>query len=336
MSDKVLSATGLSIGYTQRGKETLIAGPLDLALYAGSMVCLLGPNGAGKSTLMRTLSGLQPALGGNVLLDGRSLHQMQALQMARTLSVVLSDKTDTGNLTVREVVALGRTPYTNWLGMLSDQDERIIHDAMDDTGVLSFADRKIHRLSDGERQRVMLARALAQDTPVIFLDEPTAHLDLTGRIELMHLLRHLAHQNGKAVLLTTHDLDLALHSADKLWLVHPTAGFCQGTPEDLILNGAFEKVFVKNGFRFDKTTGSFQFHEPQQGEAIFLTGQGEAVFWTKRALIREGFAISLQPEAIRVHAGGDEWQLQTPNQSSRHSTVSGLLAALQPFRNNAL
>ena len=209
----ILTAEQLTIGYPIAGKPAgKVAGPFDLQLRGGELVGLLGPNGAGKSTLVRTLAGIQPTLGGSIYIGGDRLEKLRPADLARKVSIVLTERVEAGNLLVRALVALGRYPYTGWFGRLSKEDEVKVQEAMEMTDTLSLADRSLHTLSDGERQKVMLARALAQDTPLIILDAPTAHLDLPNRVELFALLRRLTRDTRKAILLSTHELDLALQA----------------------------------------------------------------------------------------------------------------------------
>ncbi|WP_420154686.1 ABC transporter ATP-binding protein [Siphonobacter sp.] len=302
MSQPLLTTHDLRIGYATKS----VAGPLNLSLQPGQLVGLLGPNGAGKSTLMRTLSGLQAALSGEIHLSGQVLASFAPTDLARKLSLVLTERVEAGHLRVRELVALGRTPYTNWLGSLTAEDQRKVDWALELTGTTAFADRRISQLSDGERQKVMLARALAQDTDLILLDEPTAHLDLPSRVELMRLLHELARQTGKAILLSTHELDLALQAADQLWLMGTNGRFAQGVPEDLVLNGAFERTFTAAGFVFDRLTGTFQLYPSPTGPAVQLTGEVGPLFWTRRALWREGYRTE-PGAALTVEVQSDRW-----------------------------
>ncbi len=296
-ADLLLHTSQLRIGYDAHQ----VAGPLSVQLKAGQLVCLLGPNGAGKSTLMRTLSGLQRALGGDVFITNQLLPEIPPTELAKKLSLVLTERIEVGHLTVGELVALGRTPYTNWLGKLTSEDQTKVTRALELTGTTSFIHRRLPQLSDGERQKVMLARALAQDTDLIVLDEPTAHLDLPSRVELMRLLHELARHTRKAILLSTHELDLALQAADELWLMGAKGTFEHGVPEDLVLNGSFERTFAASGFAFDRTTGTFQMYPTPTGPALQVRGNSAASFWTRRALSREGYQIQEFAEhAVRV------------------------------------
>lgn len=332
----IVETRSLAIGYRSSGTERTIASHLDLQLTPGSLVCLLGSNGAGKSTLMRTLSGLQPALTGEITIDNRPLDDLKPAELAQKLSLVLTDRIDAGNLTAREVVALGRTPYTGWLGTLTKDDHSQIAHSIEQTGITPLLDRHMHQLSDGERQKVMLARALAQDTPLILLDEPTAHLDLPNRVEMMRLLHTLARDMHKAILLSTHELDLALQTADELWLMHPDGKILAGLPEDLVLSGAFEATFARNGFSFDRTTGTFIIHQPADNAQICLEGAAKPLFWVKRALEREGLGISAHRDApclIKVFEmeNGFEAEITFQNKQVKVSSVQALILQMHVF-----
>ncbi|MFQ3661379.1 MAG: ABC transporter ATP-binding protein [Chloroflexaceae bacterium] len=308
MSATALATEALSIGYaSRRGPPRIIASDLDLTLHTGEVVCLLGPNGVGKSTLLRTLAGMQPPLDGRVFLDGADLAALGPREVARRLSVVLTERIEVGQLTAYALVALGRHPHTDWTGRLTPRDEEIARWALEAVDAVSLAGRLVHELSDGERQRVMIARALAQEPLVMVLDEPMAFLDLPRRVEIMHLLRRLARETGRALLLSTHDLDLALHSADVLWLLAPGGTMRVGAPEDLVLGGAFEATFAGHGISFDRARGSFRVHPPAY-RRVALTGNGLVGEWTARALVRAGCLVvsDHEPAALRVTIAGDE------------------------------
>lgn len=262
MGAGLIEAEGLAIGY-QRGKTALASG-LDAALAAGEFVCLLGPNGAGKSTLIRTITGLQPALAGSVRIAGEDLRGIPARRLARHLGLVLTDRIQPGLLTVRELVSLGRYSFSDWLGNLGEHDRLVVSRVLESAGVSGLSERPVAELSDGERQKVMIARALAQEPLVLVLDEPTAFLDLPRRVEIMRLLRRTAHAGGHAVLCSTHELDLALRSADRIWLLPHGGPLFTGTPAELVGQGLFEKVFGIGGLSFNRETGTFVF--PHEGE----------------------------------------------------------------------
>ena len=227
---------------------------LTVSLPEGRLTCLIGYNGAGKSTLLRTLAGFQPKLGGNIYIGGREISDYSGRELSRTVSVVLTSKPDVMNMTVREIVALGRTPYTGYWGTLGDEDRRIVDDSMRQVGIDRLAERMSGTLSDGERQKMMIAKALAQQTPVIFLDEPTAYLDYPSKVETMLLLMRLSHEAGKTIFISTHDLELALQTADTLWLMAGGGKISIGTPRELAENGALAAFVERSGITFDKST----------------------------------------------------------------------------------
>jgi iron complex transport system ATP-binding protein len=335
----MLTTSSLSIGYRNR---VLVSG-LNLTLASGQLACLIGPNGAGKSTLLRTLAGMQAPLGGEVRLAGENLHNISPARLAQRLAVVLTDRVEAGAMRVSDLVALGRHPYTNWLGNLSAADEAALTRALQLTNTLPFRSRLLAQLSDGERQKVMIARALAQILPnpgdpaqpasVLLLDEPTAFLDLPRRVELLLLLRTLARQTGIAILLSTHDLDLALRVADWLWLLSSTGQMSLGLPEELALNGTLAHTFAGEGIDFDHASGAFRVYQPLRGQ-ISLDSQHEGITaaWTWRALERLGYRV--QNGGIRhpLHVevlNASHWRLSAPPLVQEFTSLAELIAALQ-------
>ncbi|MGC8856424.1 MAG: ABC transporter ATP-binding protein [Anaerolineae bacterium] len=335
----MLTTSSLSIGYHHP-----LVSDLNLELRPAEMVCLIGPNGAGKSTLLRTLAGMEKPLSGAVWLDGQNLHNLPPLELAKRLAIVLTGRLESPLLTARELVALGRHPYTDWLGRLSQDDENAVRHAMQLTNTLHFSPRPLAQLSDGERQKVMVARALAQILPsentsqlsnVLLLDEPTAFLDLPRRVELLQLLRRLARQTRISILLSTHDLDLALRLADRLWLLSSTGTLQTGIPEELAINGTLADVFQSEGAYFDPAIGAFRVHQPTYG-SISLDGRdnGITAAWTWRALERIGFEVHNQGIRLPLHIeilDAHTWNLITPQGQSIHLSLEALLAALSPL-----
>jgi iron complex transport system ATP-binding protein len=328
----LLVARNLRTGYGHGSSTIIVADYLpELHLKPGQLICLLGPNGSGKSTLLRTLSGLQPPLGGVISIDGLERRSPSAL--AKKISLVLTDRVRGNNLTVDSLVSLGRYPWSGWLGRLDATDLDRVAWAIDATGIGSLRYRKVHTLSDGQCQKVMLARALAQDTPILMLDEPTAHLDLPSRIRLMRLLHELARDTGKAILLSTHELDLALQIADMVWLLQSGGQLRSGAPEDLILNGTFETAFAEEDVAFDKEAGNFLIYSRRE-RAVWLTGEGLAFLWTRRALRRAGFepADGAAASGPRVHVEAREgrlaWRLEHSGETSEYESIEKLLQAL--------
>jgi len=332
----VLATSDLRIGYTAvRRPPKVIVDGINASLKAGELICLIGPNGAGKSTLMRTLAGMQPPLAGSVTLLGGEVRQLPPAELARRLSIVLTERIDAGMLTAYELAALGRYPYTGWMGSLTPADAAIVHQSLQAVDALELAGRQVSELSDGERQKVMIARALAQEPAVMLLDEPTAFLDMPRRAEIMTMLRRLARSTGRAILLSTHDLDLALRTADRLWLLPRGGPFQSGAPEDLILSGAFEAAFRGEGVMFDAYTGSFRSAIDAAG-MIDLHGEGLPALWTLRALEREGFCVARwgTDSPIRVEVSGEanalRWQLTRAASTTVYHSLYELLAVLQP------
>lgn len=295
-----LNISKLEIGYPQKkGQAIRVAGPIDLSMDSGELICLLGPNGVGKTTLLRTMASIQPSLSGEISILNENLFTVGKKKLSKLLSIVLTDRIGYGNLTAYELISLGRTPYTGWFGELKPEDAAKINWAIENTGIQHLASKSIHELSDGERQKVMIARALAQDTPVILLDEPTAHLDLPNRIDIIRLLRKLARETQKAIIMSTHELDLALQAADKIWLMAMENTTYAGSPEDLVLNDVFGKAFTKEGIEFDKSHGVFKVVEPHSAE-IAISGDEVGMFWTKRALERMGYTVLLDKNCTRA------------------------------------
>jgi iron complex transport system ATP-binding protein len=322
LSRTVLQTHHLSIGYP----KFTVAQDIDVLLYAGELVCLIGPNGAGKSTLMRTLAGMQSPLAGYTTLLNDDVHKLDARELARRLSIVLTDRIDVGLLSGYALVALGRHPYTDWTGQLSPHDEAVVRWAVEAVGASDLAPRNVNELSDGERQKLMIARALAQEPAVMLLDEPTAYLDLPRRVEIMLLLRELARKTSRAILLSTHDLDLALRNADRIWLM-PKGGDLQvGAPEDLVLSGAFEKAFASEGVQFDKRTGSFK-PQVETSKTIAVEGEGVRYIWTVRALERIGYALD-NAVNCRIMVTDSSWILQDDGSRTRHESLERLVMAL--------
>ena len=254
---KTVELKNLSIGYTQKGNEKVVAQGLNAAINSGELTCLLGCNGIGKSTLLRTLSAFQPALGGDVMLftpqasDIKPLTSFTDKELSHLIGIVLTEKPDVRNMTTEDLVGMGRSPYTGFWGTLTANDRQIVAEAISMVGIEPLRGRMIHTLSDGERQKVMIAKALAQQTPIIYLDEPTAFLDYPSKVEMMQLLRRLAHDEQKTIFLSTHDVELALQLADCLWLMEPNQ-LSVGTPRQLADNGALSRFIERDGIVFER------------------------------------------------------------------------------------
>ena len=325
-----LTATKLSIGYSHRGQETCVAEALDLALNAGEFICLLGPNGAGKSTLIRTLAGMQAPLSGSLKLQNQTFHSISPRERARMISVVLTEALPVGMMDAYSLVALGRHPYSGWLGGLNQHDKERIKWAFKAVGAEGLEGRQIAELSDGERQKISIARALAQEAQVMLLDEPTAFLDLPRRVELMTILRNLAHREQMGLLLSTHDLDLALRFADRLWMITTDGKLIQGYPEELAMSGEFARIFANENLDWDAERGSFRAH-PNPCLKAHIQGDSIHALWTRRALERLGFGIAKPDEnsalSIQVVELDDhtEWAVARNGNQATHTSISQLI-----------
>lgn len=332
----LLETRSLTIGYRKTGKKDVaLFSQQDLHLGQGQLVGLLGPNGSGKSTLIRTLSGIQSPLAGAVLMNGMSIHGLSVRRVARMLSVVLTERIDVRNLTVFELVSMGRYPYTNWLGHLAQEDRHCISEALERVNLSGYADQYLHELSDGEQQRVMVAKALSQNTSLIFLDEPTAHLDLPNRVAIMQLLKDLAAETNKCILFSSHELDLTLQSADTLWLMRRNQPVLTGMPEELVLNGAFEETFHSDGVSFDRKAGSFKMMNKQH-IPICCIGNDVNGFWTHRALEREGFLVSEDENLslkITILTNPSRWILVTDGNQETFTGLEPLIRRLATIKN---
>ena len=311
--ETTIRAKNLTVGYPSATAPNILFSGIDLALTAGKLTCFMGPNGIGKSTLIATLAGLHPPLGGE-------LSQLNA----KNIALVLTDKIASATMSVFDLISYGRYPYLSWGISLSQNDLNIINKSIDEVNIRPLADKKIDQLSDGQMQLAMIARALAQETPVLLLDEPTAHLDLNNRVEIMKLLHRLAREKNKAILVATHELDLALQMADQIWLATPDKKIKTGIPEDLVLDGSFDEIFQFKGF--DLKTGKVQ-HDSHKNTTIKLEGEGFAFLWTKNALEREGFSIAdhgVRTVHITPQNDGVQWSLD----GSTYASISELLNAL--------
>ena len=254
--NNVLSTSNLSIGYKTKSSKNTIANNLNLSLETGQLIAIVGANGIGKSTLLRTLTGIQKPLAGNVNLNGKDIHSFYPLEMAQNLSLVLTEKLPPSNLTVFELIALGRQPYTNWLGKLSHEDIEKVNQAIALTHIEHLANKKHHEISDGQLQIVLIARALAQDTPLIILDEPTTHLDLFHKVSVFKLLKKLSQETNKCILFSTHDIDLAIQLSDEM-IVMTEGKVVQDQPCNLITKGVFNMLFKDTAISFDSEKGKF-------------------------------------------------------------------------------
>lgn len=298
MNRTVISTSGLSIGYpkTQRHGKSVLHYNVSFELYSGELTCLLGSNGAGKSTLLRTITGLQAPAEGEIYLNGRNLQLYSEHELSTVLGVVLTDSTSVGGLTVKELVELGRYPYTGFFGKLRTSDHNVVEKAMQLVNIAHKKDSYVAELSDGERQKAMIAKVLAQECPVIVLDEPTAFLDVVNRTEIMILLHELAQSQGKTILLSTHDIEQALSLADRLWLLSKEKGLKCGVTEDIVLSNQINEYISDRGISFDKQSGRF-LSESKSDREIYVEAEPELYYWTKNYLLRNNFLLTVNKES---------------------------------------
>ncbi|WP_299781397.1 ABC transporter ATP-binding protein [uncultured Formosa sp.] len=253
----ILKTKDLSIGYRSKKDVHVISKHINISLGKGELIGLVGGNGIGKSTMLRTLTNTQPALSGQVFINDKAVNSYDALELAQVLSIVFTEKLTSKNLSVFELVALGRQPYTNWIGTLSNLDLEKVNHALVLTNIETLKDKKCFELSDGQLQKVMIARALAQDTDLIILDEPTTHLDMYHKAYILKLLQKLAKKTGKTILFSSHEIDLAIQLCDNMIVMTPE-NVVSDMPCNLIQQGVFTTLFPDDLIQFDASTGSFR------------------------------------------------------------------------------
>jgi len=324
--DHIISLENLSIGH--QPEEALLRG-INLSVGPGEMVALIGRNGTGKSTLLKTMIGLLPALGGTCKLEGKSIDDHGLSARARLVSFVSSQLSQLPTLSVEELVALGRLPYTGWMGRLGQTDHAMVHQALQEVRLLSFATRKLNQLSDGERQRAMIARAFVQDTRLMVLDEPTAFLDIPNTYDLIRLLNRFR-DGGKSMVYSTHDLETAMQCADKMWVIHE-GSIHEGAPEDLGLTGLFDELFSSSGIRYDEHAGRFLFKGANRGTVRLEGSRDRGYSWTVNALERLGYRLEKQGSLhIQMEAAGSgyRWTLRKKDASVSFSSIYKLAQCL--------
>lgn len=305
---------------------------IDASVFGGELTCLLGANGIGKSTLMRTLCGFQPKLAGKIFILGKEISDFSEKELARTLSVVLTEKTTVRNMTAYDLIGIGRSPYTGFWGTLDDTDKKVVDKAVELVKIEELSHRTVDTLSDGERQKVMIAKALAQQTEIILLDEPTAFLDFQSKVEIMQLLHRLTREAGKTIFMSTHDLELALQVADKIWLAGPSGHFETGTPEDLALDGKLGRFFTRKGIVFDEASGLFRL-EAEHQKRIGLKGNPHKHAMIRKSLSRNGLlADTDETSDIYIYTGETAeamMEVHYGNQTFSVENIEGLLTVIQ-------
>lgn len=287
---EILSIDSLKIGYITGKKETTLLPPLCARANKGELIAVIGRNGVGKSTLLRTITGLQPSLDGEILFRGKNIMNYSRMQLAREVGYISTELVKVSNMSVYDLVSLGRFPHTDWMGKIDNENHNAILNALDNTSMSGYCKRFVSELSDGERQRAMIARLLAQNTAIMIMDEPTAFLDIGSKYEILHLMSLLAHDNEKTIIFSTHDLQMAINQADKIWLVLYDK-LIEGAPEDLMIAGAFDHLFESSHVQFNSEDGTFSFRSLERG-SIYLEGEGIKKHWVEKAINRAGFSVS--------------------------------------------
>ena len=319
---KTIEISSLAIGYRKNKQAKQIGPIITVDSKGGELIALIGPNGVGKSTFLRTIAKLQDPLKGSVSILGNLINSIEKIEFASLLSFVSTENIRVPNLNVNELVSLGRFPYTNWLGRLTPEDILIVEEAISLVGLQTLSNNPINELSDGERQRAMIARALAQDTPIILLDEPTAYLDLPNKFEIVHLLGELALKKQKTIIFSTHDLNIALSEADKIWLMG-CDDMKQGAPEDLLIHNDFNQVFG-NSLQFDWQMGTFKKNRPLPKAINLICHDKKLNKLTANALKRLGYSISQNSSEIIEVVLGDvftQWNYSNSIETRRFNSV---------------
>jgi iron complex transport system ATP-binding protein len=303
----------LSVGYQKGKKKLLVKERINFSANSGELVALIGSNGIGKSTLLRTLSGFQKQLDGKILINGQDLLSFKTKELAKVMSFVSTESVRVQNLRVWELLSIGRFAYTNFIGSLTGEDQKIIQHAIELVGLSGYEDRMIDQISDGERQRVMIARTLVQDTPLIILDEPTAFLDIRNKYEVIHLLHRFAKCENKTIIFSTHDLNVALPEVDKVWLMLDDR-VVEGAPEDLIIAGYFEQMFHSERVYFKADSGDFMLRKNVIGSYRLVGKKGLEFIWTKRSMERIGLIENEHEPTIVINIdqfhGHTIWKVQ--------------------------
>jgi len=316
-----LHISNLGVGY----KSNELFSNLNLHHQNAGLIALMGRNGIGKTTLLRCLAGLKAAHTGDIIINQKALHQLTAAQRARMVSLVLTHRSDSGWMSVEELVRLGRNPYTNWWGKFSSEDHARVDEVISLTGLQDLKKRPLFELSDGQLQKALLARALAQDGDLIFLDEPLMHLDPPNKWEIMQLLHQTAHQQNKILIMATHEIELSVNHADYIWLAH-SGGIQYGLPEDLMLSRAFNKVFDHNNYQFESWSPGNSNH------ALVIKGAPDLVAWTTRALSRRGIDkrthghINIEIEAQEEN---NLWTMHTADKSIPCTSIEALIKQIK-------
>lgn len=323
---KILSFTKLEIGFVSGKFRHILLPPVDGTADEGELIAVIGRNGIGKSTLLRTLTGLQHLISGDLRLDSKPVQEYSRISLSAKIGYISTEIVKVSNMRVYDLVSLGRFPHTNWMGRINESDEKTISEAIIMTGMHGLRERPVTELSDGERQRTMIAMLLAQDTKIMVMDEPTAFLDISSKFEIIHLLLELTRTRKKTIIFSTHDLTTAVSQADKIWLLKGE-GLIEGAPEDLMLKEAFTHLFDESKVKYNAADGSFAIRNEEKG-AVTLRGDGEKKYWTEKALVRAGYSISDSKSALEIETPSEineKWRCRTPGNSKEFTSIYELV-----------
>ena len=334
-SKNIINISQLDIGYSlTKRKNITVHSDINLSFSLGELTVLVGKNGIGKSTLLRTICNLQKPLKGNINIFNKDLNQYSYNSLAKKISFVSTEAINVGYMRVFDFVALGRFPYTNWLGKLTNKDVLSVNEALKLVRMESFSQKYLNEISDGERQRVMIARTLAQDTDIIILDEPTAFLDMPNKYEIIHLLNYLTKTKNKTIIFSSHDIDIAMRECDKMCLMFDD-DITEGAPEDLILNNSFSDIFKNTNLNFNVKTGEFQTLKHSNNH-IGLVGEGDSFFWTKKALERLGFIVNYNKTysknvIVKTHNHSTQWIFSNEQRQLIFNSIYELSQNIEKF-----
>jgi iron complex transport system ATP-binding protein len=330
-----IECSNLAIGYKDNNnKENILIPDFSIGLRTSELTALVGPNGAGKTTLLKTISKNLSPISGEIFLQGKNLKNYNSVELAKKISIVLTDRIIDNHIKVYDVVATGRYPYTGFWATLNSNDRSVINNSLEMVGVESFAKRTFNSLSDGERQKVMIAKALAQNTPVILLDEPSAFLDYPSKIELIHLLQNLVKNFNITILFSSHDLELVLRTADRLWLVASGKPIVSDIPEQLVLDGVIDQYFSRAGMFFDSLKG--QFVQPGfENRRISILADGLTGVWLHNALERKGWQVNQGlNEPVTIQFVNNEFTLTNHKMTTRFNKLENLLIEIDHYEDN--
>jgi iron complex transport system ATP-binding protein len=329
-ADKIIELDSLEIGFISGKTKRLLLPPFSAKARRGELIAVIGRNGIGKSTLLRTITGLQPSLNGSLLIESRDIRDYSRKELAEKAGYISTEIIRVSNLSVYDLAAQGRFPHTNWYGRIDPVNHEAIVEALSKAGMTDFSERMVTELSDGERQRAMIAMVLAQDAIIMVMDEPTAFLDIRSRFEIMHLLHQLTREKGKTIIFSTHDFDTAVSEADKIWLMLNDR-FSEGAPEDLILSGAINSLFDEAVVRFNSHNGTFMTGREIKG-AIAVTGEGDLKFWTERAVVRSGYSVAKSGSSTSIFTpdkNNSSWRVKATGCSLSFNSLYSLSSWLR-------